>query len=42
MRLLRHKRHISLVELSDACGVFKQRLSEIELDKSPSLRSPFK
>ena len=42
MRLLRHKHHISLVELSDACGVFKQRLSEIELDKSPSLRSPFK
>ena len=33
MRLLRHKHHISLVELSDACGVSKQRLSEIELDK---------
>ena len=34
MRLLRHKHHISLVELSDACGVSKQRLSEIELDKT--------
>ncbi len=34
MRLLRHKYHISLAELSDACGVSKQRLSEIELDKT--------
>ena len=33
MRLLRHKYHISLGELSDACGVSKQRLSEIELNK---------
>ena len=32
MRLLRHKHHINLTDLSRFCGLSPQRLSEIELN----------
>ena len=35
MRILRSKYRIPLRELSDACGISKQRLSEIELGETP-------
>ena len=35
MRILRNKYRIPLRELSDACGISKQRLSQIELGETP-------
>ena len=38
MRILRLKYDISLTELSRACGLSKQRISEIELKTAPTVR----